>query len=205
MTRHIQKVLICAGARDGVNPLYKQAAAEMGALLGKNGYDIVYGGGNVGLMGAGAAAAQAHGSKVTGYLASAFAAAGRELPNCAKMETLETLFLRKERMVLDSDAGIILPGGIGTLDELLELAADNDIARYIDKGVRVKPIVVLNLNGYFDGMAMQMDRCVAEGFMNAEQTRMVHFVTTVDQAIAVLNSQNVEPIYGRDLFPGQRP
>ncbi len=201
MTRHIKDVLVCAGARNGINPEFMKAAARMGEALGKSGYDVVYGGSNIGMMGACAAHALINGSKVTGYLASAFAAAGKELDGCTNLETLATLFLRKEAMVLASQAGIILPGGIGTLDELMEMAADNDIARYIDGNVIVKPIVVVNIDGYFDGMKLQWDRAVAEGFMNPEQLRMIHFVDSIEAAMAILDQQSLNPITGVTLSP----
>jgi uncharacterized protein (TIGR00730 family) len=188
--RPLLRILVCCGARTGNDPFYVSEAGSLGSFLARGGYEIVYGGGNNGLMGAVVNAAAPFGSRIIGYIPTAFAKFDNaEIPGI-NQETVSDLFRRKEKFLLSSDAGIVLPGGIGTFDEIGELMAANDLQSYADDTLPVKPIIIVNTRGFFDHVLKHLQHCVDIGFMHEEQMRMIHVVETAEQAVALLDRLN---------------
>src|SRR5262245_43610732 len=163
----LQRVCIFCGSSTGVRPEYRAAAEEIAALLARRGVGIVFGGGRVGLMGIVADTALAHGGHVIGVIPSAMVAreiAHRGLPD---LRIVASMHERKALMASLSDAFIALPGGFGTFEEFCE------VVTWTQLGLHRKPCGLLNVAGYYDPLVDLIDRAVADGFVRAENRRIV--------------------------------
>ena len=154
---------VYCGSRPGRRESYLEAAREVGREIGRRGWQLVYGGGNVGLMGALADAALAHGARVVGVIPRTLFQ--REVAHLALHEQLvvDTMHQRKQAMAERAHAFLALPGGIGTLEELYEVWTWRHL------GYHDQPIGLLNAGGFYDGLLGFMHHTVAEGFLSAEQ------------------------------------
>ncbi len=155
------RICVFLGASPGRLPLYAQAAAGFGRLLAERGHGLVYGGGNVGLMGVIADAALAAGGEVIGVIPEALRDRELDHRGLSDLRIVDTMHARKAMMADLSDAFVALPGGIGTLEELFE------VWTWAQLGYHAKPCGLLNVGGFFDAMAGFLDHIVAEGFLSA--------------------------------------
>lgn len=150
------------GASSGsMDPVYYEAAFEMGARIAKAGYAMLFGGGDTGVMGAAARGAHSEGGKVIGVIPEALNLPKIAYPECDELIVTTGMRDRMERMCALSDAFCVLPGGFGTLYELFEILTLNQL-RYI-----LKPVAILNTKGYYDKMAelfevMYSEKCARE-------------------------------------------
>ncbi len=154
-------VCVYCGARTGTNPAYMAAAEATGAMLARNGWRLVYGAGDVGLMGAVARAAQAAGAATFGVIPThlmKLEVGRRELDSFVITETMHE---RKKVMFMNADAVVMLPGGAGSLDEFFEALTWRQL------GLHDKPLFVLNIAGYWDPLLTLVERVVTEGFADA--------------------------------------
>jgi len=135
----------------------------------------VYGGGSVGLMKIAAEAALAANGGVIGVITEQLMVREVGHPGLTELIVVPTMHERKARMAALADAFVALPGGFGTFDEFCEMATWDQL------GIHVKPLVMLNVDGYFDGFLMQIDRGVADGFLKPEHRVMVEVVARVDE------------------------
>lgn len=180
------KILICASSRE-LKDVYVQEAITLGRGMGEAGHEVIYGGGNQGLMAVCAGAAGAAGSKIVGIIPDIFNKASPEVPHPAvTTELVANLFARKEKMLFEADLVVVLVGGIGTLDEMWEAAAANDIESYINDAGLIKPVIVLNTNDFFEGSRIQMERCVDEGCISELKLSMFHFVDDAKAALGII-------------------
>jgi uncharacterized protein (TIGR00730 family) len=164
----MKRLCVFCGARTGVRAEYAAAAAAVGQGLAGAGWGLVYGGGQVGLMGIVADAALSAGAEVTGVLPTFLDRQEIAHPGLHRMEHVGSLFERKASMMRLSDAFLALPGGIGTLDELLEVVAWRQL------GQCDKPIMLLNTAGYFELWLDGLRQAVREGFLDQhELTRLI--------------------------------
>ena len=193
--KQIESVVVFCSSRMGKRPIYAEHAAELGQLLGQNGFNLIYGGGSSGLMGVVSKAAREHGSKVTGIITHAFrnSAFYEALPG-AEEKAVRTLHTRKAQMLTLADAVLVLPGGIGTLDEQWEAAALIDMNMAANSKSYLKPIIVLNTNGVYDHQKQQMRRQIDEGFIHPGRERMIRSVDTPSEVIDKLQTWNREGI-----------
>jgi uncharacterized protein (TIGR00730 family) len=154
---------VYCGSRPGRNEAYLEAAREVGRQIGRRGWQLVYGGGNVGLMGAVADSALAHGARVVGVIPRTLVE--REVAHLALDEQLvvDTMHQRKQAMAERADAFLALPGGIGTLEELYEVWTWRHL------GYHDQPIGLLNVAGFYDGLLAFMRHTVTDGFVSAPQ------------------------------------
>ncbi len=154
---------VYCGSRSGQREAYLEAAREVGRQIAQRGWQLVYGGGNVGLMGALADAALAHGARVVGVIPKSLF--HREVAHLALDEQLvvDTMHQRKQAMAERADAFLALPGGIGTLEELYEVWTWRHL------GYHDQPIGLLNAGGFYDGLLAFMRHTVAEGFLSPVQ------------------------------------
>lgn len=183
-------VCVFCGSSAGRDPAYVAAATETGATLARDGIGIVYGGGSAGLMGALADAALAAGGRVTGVLPTGLfpdgVTASPEREHHAGtfvLEEVEDIHARKARFHALSDAFLVLPGGLGTLEEMAE------IATWAQIGIHDRPIGFLDVRGYFDPLMAWLDRAVGEGFLRAstrEQLLVGDEPATLVEAMAAL-------------------
>ncbi len=165
----LRAVAVYCGSSPGADPAYRAAADELGRALAARGIRLVYGGGSVGLMGAVADAALGAGGDVLGVITRALEAREVGHRGLPAMEVVETMHERKARMVGASDAVVVLPGGMGTLDELFEAAT------WTQLGIHRLPCGVLDVGGYYAPLAAWLDRAVDDRFVPAAQRGIVSF------------------------------
>lgn len=170
-------VCVFCGSSPGAKPVYAEAARELGQQLGKNGYRLVFGGGGVGLMGEVARAARAAGAPVIGVLPAFLRSLEPPLKSAEELIITPDLQLRKARMLALADAFVILPGGLGTLDEYFEVITTTQLR------VHAKPIIVVSIEGYFDPLKALLDRVVEQGFARLEIASYHEFVATAAEAV----------------------
>ncbi|MCP3929482.1 MAG: TIGR00730 family Rossman fold protein [Bacteroidetes bacterium] len=155
----MKAISVFCGSSRGANPIYEGNALELGQFLAENGIQLIYGGGNVGLMGILADAALKHGGEVIGVIP------GFMIPNevahkaLSQLIIVETMHERKQVMSNISDGVIILPGGFGTLDEFFEMLTWKQLH------LHDKPIGILNINNYYDHLLSHFDLMVQEQFL----------------------------------------
>jgi hypothetical protein len=154
---------VYCGSRHGASSAYRRAAEAVGAEIGRRGWQLVYGGGNVGLMGVVADATLAAGGRAVGVIPRTLVE--REVGHRALHEqhVVETMHQRKQLMAERADAFVALPGGIGTMDELYEIWTWRQL------GFHDQPIGLLNVDGYYDALMAFMRRTVADGFLSPAQ------------------------------------
>jgi uncharacterized protein (TIGR00730 family) len=166
---------VFCGSSPGNDPLYRQAADETGTLLARAGIEVVYGGGNVGLMGVVADAAIAAGGKVIGVIPHALAAREVAHDGLTQLYVVDSMHERKARMNDLSNGFLMLPGGFGTFEEFCE------VVTWVQLGIIAKPCVVLNIGGYYDPLITMFDRANTSGFINDRNRSIVDVVTSVDE------------------------
>jgi uncharacterized protein (TIGR00730 family) len=178
----LKAVCVFCGSSVGVRPDYREAATQLGTLLGRQGIGLVYGGASVGLMGAVADAALAAGGRVVGVIPRRLV--DRELahPGLAELHVTESMHERKALMSELSDAFAALPGGFGTLEELAE------VTTWAQLGLHRKPIGLLNVAGYFDLLLEFTGRMLAEGFLTAEHRRLLVTARSAEDLLAGLRA-----------------
>jgi uncharacterized protein (TIGR00730 family) len=171
--------VFCASSED-VDPRFRAVAAALGRGLGRAGWELVYGGGNVGLMGEVARAALAAGAKVTGVIPDRLAT--REIALDEVTELIRTDTLRERKALMDdrSDAFVVLPGGIGTMEELVEIITLKQL------GFHNRAIVVVDAEGYWDPLLEQLQRMVDRRLAAPSLLSLWQVVRDVDEALAAL-------------------
>ncbi len=172
-------ICVFSGASMGADPAYAKAARRMGTLIGKGGYNFLFGAGSLGLMGESARGARDAGAQVHGILPEFLRYIEPPMTN-GETQMTPDLYVRKERMISLSDAFIILPGGLGTLDEFFEVITSAQL------GVHTKPIVAVNTNNFFTPLKALVDHVVAEGFARPENAGLYHMANTPDDAMSFI-------------------
>jgi hypothetical protein len=157
----LRQICVFCGANSGSSPEYVRHAEEFANEMVARGYDLVYGGGSVGLMGVVARTVLAGGRSVTGVIPRALTT--RELAGdvIGELVVVDTMSERKERMLTMADAFAVLPGGLGTMDEFFEALTWGQL------GIQTKPVGMLNVNSYFDPLIMWIEHAVDRGFIRS--------------------------------------
>ena len=163
----LKSIAVFCGSSSGHNSVYVEKAQLLGTYLGQKGHHLVYGGGNIGLMGAIANATLEAGGIVTGVLPHFLNK--KEVGHVAlsKLILVDSMHERKQKIEQLSDAFIAMPGGFGTLEEVSEMLT------WAQLGLHQKPIGLYNLNGYYDAFLLQLDHMVNEGFLKPQNRKMV--------------------------------
>jgi uncharacterized protein (TIGR00730 family) len=180
MTR-IASVCVYAGSRLGRNPEFRAAAEALGRGLAARKIGLVYGGGNVGIMGAMADAALAAGGRVIGVIPRFLEEREARRKDLTEQHTVATMHERKAKMAELSDAFVVLPGGLGTLDETFEILTWRQLR------LHDHPILVADIGGYWSELFRQIHRAVAEGFVHDEETRLFERHETIDAVLSRLD------------------
>ncbi len=180
MANKLKRVAVYCGHQFGTNPAYAIAAENVGEMLAKNDIDMVFGGGNVGLMGAVASSALAHGAHVTGVSTHDVMSLQEPLHNGVDVIVVDGVNDRKQKMYELSDAFIILPGGIGTLNELTDIMTMQQI------GETVKPLFFLNTDGYWAPFGELFAHMQHHGFTVSMDAYNIHIANTVDELTEML-------------------
>ena len=175
-------VCVYCGARNGNNPAYQQAATDLGQCLAVEGWQLVYGAGDVGLMGAVARAAQAAGGDTLGVIPVQLLQMEVGKTDLTRFVVTETMHERKKVMYMNSDAIVVLPGGAGSLDEFFEVLTWRQL------GLHAKPIFLLNVSGYWGPLVGLIDHVIAQGFADPSLATFITVVDTVDEAARALRA-----------------
>ena len=173
----IHNICVYCGSNSGADPAYAQAARRLGEQIAKDNVGLVYGGGSLGLMGELARSVLAHGGRVTGIIPGFLSERERMLRDADELIVVEDMHQRKKLMFDRSDAFVALPGGIGTLEELVEQLTWAQLGRH------TKPIVLVNIDKFWDPFLALLRHMHEVGFIRADMD--VRFIT-VDRAEAVV-------------------
>ena len=179
---NISSVCVYCASSTKIPSVYFDAAKELGRLLGERKLRVVNGAGNIGLMCTVSDAALAAGGTVTGVIPHFMVEQDWYHKGLTELIEVETMHERKQLMANLSDAVIALPGGCGTLEELLEIITWKQLGLYLN------PIVILNTAGYYDPLLALLEKAVEQNFMRTEHTRMWVVATTPQDAIDALYS-----------------
>jgi hypothetical protein len=155
----VKSLAVYCGSSSGVRPAYARAARELGATMAARGIELVYGGGNVGLMGVVADAVLAGGGQVYGVIPRLLLERELAHAGCTQLRVVETMHERKILMAQRADAFLALPGGFGTFDELCEVVTWNQLS------IHDKPVGLLDVEGYWASLLSFVDQGVVEGFV----------------------------------------
>jgi uncharacterized protein (TIGR00730 family) len=164
----------------GARPAYRAAAERTGTLLAARGWRLVYGAGDVGLMGIVPVAAQAGGGETLGVIPQHLLAREVGRRGLTQLVVTETMHERKKVMFMNSDAIVVLPGGAGSLDEFFE------VVTWAQLGLHARPIVLLDADGYWQPLVELLDHVVAEGFAEESLRGLYTVAGTADEALGII-------------------
>lgn len=184
---------VFCGSRFGSDPRHLHAARELGQAIGENCWQLVYGGGRVGLMGAVADAALAAGARVTGIIPDSLMRREVGHPGLSELLVVDTMHERKRLMAERADAFVALPGGIGTFEELFEVWTWRQL------GYHDKPVALLNVAGYYDTLLQFMGQVTAQDFVSDQQLRLLTVGSSVRELFGELSTQLAARHEGADF------
>jgi uncharacterized protein (TIGR00730 family) len=164
---NFRRICVFCGSNSGIDPAYLDAAASMGRLLAERGIELVYGGGNIGLMGVLADAVLQAKGRVIGVIPESLMAKEVGHLGLTDLRIVKSMHERKALMADLSDGFIAMPGGFGTFEEFCEMVTWSQL------GIHAKPCGLLNLHGYYDSLLQLFDHAVREGFLREENRRLV--------------------------------
>lgn len=173
-----RSVAVFCAAADGARPVYRTLATELGEVLAARGIGLIYGGAKVGLMGAVADAALAGGGHVVGVIPHVLVDLEVAHEGVTELHVTSTMHTRKALMSERADAFVILPGGFGTFEELFEVLAWQTL------NIHSKPVVLLNVDGFYDMLLAFLDHCDREGMLRGNRARLL-VGTTVEEALGL--------------------
>jgi uncharacterized protein (TIGR00730 family) len=176
----IKSICVYCGSSPGADPAYAEAARAFGSVLVKEGITLVYGGGNVGLMGIIAETVMRQGGKVIGIIPQHLLDMEVGKRDVTELYVVETMHERKAKMADMSDAFVAMPGGVGTLEEIIEISVWNQLA------LHAKPCALLNINGYYDPLIEFLDHMVTQRFLKQHQRDILKSVDAVDAVMPAL-------------------
>ena len=180
-------VCVYCGSRNGARPAYRALALALGTAIGRRGWQLVYGGGRAGLMGAVADATLAAGGTVVGVIPESLMNLEVGHAGLTELHVVQTMHQRKQMMAERSQAFIAMPGGIGTFEELFEVWTWRHLA-YHDR-----PIGLLDTEGYWAPMLQFLHHAVAEGFMGDDQMTMLHTDDDAERLLGTLLARAGDP------------
>jgi uncharacterized protein (TIGR00730 family) len=183
--KKIRRLCVYCGSSGAVEPQFREAASELGSLLGAARIELVYGGGRVGLMGLLADAALAAGGKVTGIIPRRLLDAEVAHPGVTELVVVDNMHDRKRLMAEKADAFAVLPGGIGTLDELFETLSWKQLE------LHDKPILLVDIGGYWGPLGNLLDHIVVNAFAREHTRGLLHVVPSVSALMAALSEEPV--------------
>lgn len=178
----IKNVCVYCASSTKISPKYFEAATRLGELIGKKKLTLLNGGGKFGLMAATADAVLANGGEAVGVIPQFMIDHGWDYDKMSRMITVNNMHERKQMMADDSDAVIALPGGCGTWDELMEIITWKQLGLY------VKPIVILNIDGYYDSLLAMFEKAIEENFMGVLHANLWNVAQTPEEAMELIYS-----------------
>ena len=189
----MKRICVFCGSSAGHNPVYRDHAEKVGRALAKRGIELIYGGGNVGLMGIVADACLAAGGTAIGIIPEALM--GKEVEGqpvdhrtLTRLEVVDSMHTRKARMAELSNGFIALPGGFGTFEEFCEILTWGQL------GFHSKPMGLLNVNGFYDPLLALFDHALNEGFLRPQNRAMVLTETDIGGLLEAMSAYRPEPV-----------
>lgn len=182
----ISTVCVYLGSSGRCDEIYKKTAENFGKMLTQAGLGLVYGGGRVGLMGILAESVMDSGGRAIGIIPEHISKREISHDGLTELHVVDSMHTRKQMMVNKSDAFVILPGGIGTLDELCEVMTWRQL------GIHDKPIVIANINGYWKPFVDMLENVIAANFMRPEDRRLITVVDRLEDVIPALTGSPSE-------------
>ena len=184
----IKNICVFCSSSDYLEKIYYKDAKEMGKLIGEHGYNIVYGGSTLGMMWVCASEVKNNGGEIYGVMPKKLIEMGCRTDNCDKFYATNGMRDRKQKMDEISDAVIVLAGGLGTLEEFLEMFVQKQL------GYNKKAIVILNTNGFYNELIKFFDKTVEQKFANKYVREMVYVASTPQEAIDYIKNYK-EPLF----------
>ena len=194
-----QAICVFCGSSHGADPIFTQTAQQFGTALAAEGFDLVFGGGGVGLMGEVALSVSQGGGKVLGIIPGFLRHLEPPLEVSSQIVITDSMNDRKARMFAAADGFAILPGGIGTLDEFAEVLTSAQLRQH------AKPIVVVNTKNYFAPLRALLDHFVANGFAGAGINSLYQMVPTVEDAIKIFKDHRTNLMHADVLRQAGAP
>ncbi|WP_127555981.1 TIGR00730 family Rossman fold protein [Saccharospirillum alexandrii] len=177
------QIAVYCGSKSGYSTEYIDLATNLGQQMARRQHDLIYGGANIGLMGAVADAVLAGGRQVLGVMPKALVDREVAHPGITELQVVDTMHERKAGMADPADAFVALPGGPGTMEELFEVWTWQML------GYHNKPVAILNHRGYYDPLLTMITRMTEQGFAWADLTTTLIIESTVDSLLTTLESQ----------------
>jgi len=181
--QNIRRLCVYCGASGAVEAQFREAASELGARLAAAGIELIYGGGGVGLMGLLADAALSAGGRVTGIIPRRLLDAEVAHPGVTELVVVDNMHDRKRLMAEKADAFAVLPGGIGTLDELFETLSWKQLE------LHDKPILLVDIGDYWAPLRALLDHIVVNGFARPQTRGLLHVVPSVSTLMTALSEE----------------
>ncbi|KAJ2860471.1 hypothetical protein GGI22_002704 [Coemansia erecta] len=186
-TTNDKLVCVFCASSDSIDSSYNEAAEALGRELAKNGYGLVYGGGGSGLMGRVARSVQDNGGDVLGIMPRALTTVEGCNDKVGRTILVDSMHERKRLMNENAMAFIALPGGMGTLEELLEISTWSLLS------IHHKPVIIVNTNGYYSALGDLLSKAVEAGFLNAANKDIIKFCDTPEEAVAGIAKYTPSP------------
>lgn len=183
----IRNICVYCGSNPGANPAYAEAARELGRRMAKDGIGLVYGGGGLGLMGEIARSVLENGGRVTGIIPAFLSAKERMLREVSELIVVDDMHQRKKLMFDKSDAFVALPGGIGTLEELVEQLTWAQLGRH------AKPILLVNIDGFWAPFRALLQHMSEEAFIRPDMAVRFLTVDKVRDALPAIQAAALPP------------
>ncbi len=177
-----KRICVYCASSSQVRPVFFEAAEKLGKIIAERGSELIYGGGQRGLMGKIADTVLEYGGKVTGIIPGFMCEVEWNHTGLTQLIMVDTMHERKEKLAFMADAVVALPGGCGTMEELLEVITWKRL------GIFVKPIIICNVDGFFDPLIEMLNRTVDENFMGEEHRSMWMVVSTPEEVINAIDN-----------------
>ncbi len=178
----MKRICVFCGSSSGKSPIYLESAKKLGKLIAQNGFELVYGGASIGVMGAIADAALENGGKVIGVMPSHLIDWEVSHKGLTEFISVDSMHERKEKMYELSDYFVSLPGGMGTLDEMCE------IITWAQLKLHQKHTWLVDVNGFYKGLWAHFEHAIEEGFIRASDKNFISFVASEDELIEQIKS-----------------
>ena len=177
----INSLAVFCGSKNGNNPVYTEHAKELGKLLAKNNITLIYGGGSTGIMGAVADAMMENGGKVIGIITKKLVDWEHQHEGITDLSVVDDMHIRKQKMYDLCDAAVILPGGVGTLDEFFEMVTWNQLS------IHDKEIYIINSDNFFDFLLKHIQQMEKQGFLYESVLERITVLDEPEQLLQYLN------------------
>lgn len=177
----INSLAVFCGSKNGNNPVYTEHAKKLGKLLAKNNITLIYGGGSTGIMGAVADAMMENGGKVIGIITKKLVDWEHQHEGITDLSIVDDMHIRKQKMYDLCDAAVILPGGVGTLDEFFEMVTWNQLS------IHDKKIYIINSDNFFDFLLKHIQQMEKQGFLYESVLERITVLDEPEQLLQYLN------------------